>query len=858
MADQESADNTSAEKPKKNKRDDVKFWQRWVPAAKRAAHRHWEDSRDAWREFDGGTDRLNSPNSSRNWERLGSDDWEGERYPAYWQCVQTAKSAYWSRVPETFVRRLFGYQDQVMQEGCYIVEKLGEYGKEQGEYDTAMNDATYELLNADKATTQVCYEYAETQGQQQTPVTPGANPDEYVDPATGQPVMEEILQDPVSGGYFYNKVVEEISRQKIYAKSVPYDHIIHTPTARNFEDIEDIGLYFCFTKPEAIEYFGQEVVDKWPEFIWKHTRNINNDEDTERDRNSKEEEKLVEKIVEGWTLWSMPVEKVYWYCPNLSTDFLFVQKDPMHFKGFFPVQKFVIGTKPNKHMYPTPVYVRIRPTLQMLHIMYGRVFNLLDAARRRCLVNASPEVVAAMNDLGEAEFISVQNWEQLVGPNGALKDLLWDVPVQELVNCIGELNNQDDKFKNNVFEWYGLPDILRGQTDPVETATAIEEKVSAAHDRFKSLKRDLADLGRDTLRMIIDAYLYLYDDEKIKEICGFKYRTPEQQASFLQALPALRNDTEQAIRLDIETDTTSFFGEQIRSQQRNAAIKTVIEGLAQIEPMIEKNPNAAATGYHIMAESLDGIGGGRQFIDEAKRLIGDLAKQASTPKTPPPDYEAMKIQIMQQDSQTKAQEAQTRAQEVQLRAQQFQLESQIKMQEASARIQKEQIESQASVNREMIIAQATNQKVAVEDKKVEYDFQLGAKDLEIKAQQIMGEQQIDQMKAELETFKSQMEAQINEKQLQLDSAVELARMKEALMEEARLKRQEDIDALHLLHETRKTELSTMPAQSAASSSQSPPVINVHIGGKKKIKLRKTADGVEGESVHVAEDSSTNE
>ena len=40
---------------KKDKRDNVRFWQRWIAAAKQASKRHMNDSRRAWREYDGDT-----------------------------------------------------------------------------------------------------------------------------------------------------------------------------------------------------------------------------------------------------------------------------------------------------------------------------------------------------------------------------------------------------------------------------------------------------------------------------------------------------------------------------------------------------------------------------------------------------------------------------------------------------------------------------------------------------------------------------------------------------------------------------------------------------------------------------------
>lgn len=634
-----------------DKRDTPKFWQRWTTLAKRGASLHWKDSARAWREDNAvGNNANRNGDGNRQWDGTGGDQWQGARYPIWWSSNQIMRSAFWSRTPETYARRVFGIDDPIALTQAEILDRLGRYGIDTGEYDCAMKDCVADWLNADKTTTQVCASYKPVKTKNTRQAVPGATPDEYLDAETQQPVLDEIKMDPATQQYFYEQTLDEIEAEKIYAKSVPYNHILHTPSAKNSYEITDMGYYFCFTKEQAIDQFGEATVKDWPDAVWKHARTMDREEET-RERNSTEES--IDQIIEGWECWSKITKKVYWFCPASPTDFLKPPTlDPLHLKGFFPSPKFAIGSKPNDSLYPTPPFVRMWPTIDILHVMYGRVFNMIDAARRRAIVNGDDDFVAALNDLGDSEFIAAQNLTGLI-ENPGLENLIKYIDVTELVNCIGELNQQDEKFKANYDEWRGIPEILRGQSDPIETAAAVEQKVSSAHDRFKTDKAMFAELARETLEIMIDMYLYLYSDEKIMAVVGFKYMDPKHQQNFAEALHGLRNDEERTIRIEIETDTTSYLGEQIRIQQRNAAITTVIEGLAKVQPLLQESPEGGALALKVMQSSLEGSGAGRQFVDDITGYIDSYIEKLKQPPPPPgPDYEAMKIQIAQTNADT--------------------------------------------------------------------------------------------------------------------------------------------------------------------------------------------------------------
>jgi hypothetical protein len=684
------AEASPTDKAPKNKRDNIMFWRKWIPAAKEAARRHWNDSRRAWQEYDGDSD---GGFGGQTRKRVYEDGAIGtaERYPIYWSRVQTVESAYYSRKPETFAKRQFGISDEIAGTMELIVDHIGEYALRTSGIDASTKASVTDYINADKVCQQICYGYSERKAKQPRQAIPDpANPEQYLDAETGQPVTEEILFEETAG-YMYDAEVDEIAEQYVEVKPVIYDQVIHTPTAKMPDEILDMGYYFCLTRSEAIDKWGEKKVKSWPDSVWHKTREY--DKERRDEENRDELAQGPDKFIEGWECWSSVTKKVYWVCPDYTEGFLDEKPDPYGLKCFFPSTRFVIGTKPAKTLYPTPPFVRLYPTLNMLHIMYGRVFNLIDGVRRRALVDGQSEIVELLENLGDVEFVAVQSLAGLV-EKGGLDNLVWYLPVQELVSAIAELNQQDEKFKENIDEWFGTPAILQGTSDPVETATAQEIKVSAAHDRFKNKKNAIAEMVRETLEMMIDLYLNpeIFDDQKIMQITGFKYMSPEDQARFPEALAALRNDTERTIRIEIDTDTTSYVGEQVRMQQRTAVVQTLTKGLNEVAQMIQTSESMGILAMQIILESLDGLPGGIQFIDNTKRAMQEeLDKMKEPPPPPPPDPNAIKAEasmVTAQANLMKAQTDQMRAQIEQMTAEVKQLkdafDSQLKQQSQEA------------------------------------------------------------------------------------------------------------------------------------------------------------------------------
>lgn len=766
----------------KDKRETSAFWRKWIDLAKKAAKKHHQDSRRGWAEYDGNDEGISSA-FLQPLEKIK------DTYPIYWASVKTLEPAFYSRTPKLVSKRKFGIKDPVAMTACTIAERLGQALIESSNFDSVMMAAVGDYIHADKATNQIKYEA--TLEPQRVEVFPTDETLEVFFDVQGQPVDGEVFQDPQTGGYFvYGGEGVNEDTQKISLVPCSFDEVLHTPDANTEDEIHEKAFHFYMVRSDAEARFKDINPD---EIKWKKSKDS---DDSDRDHASDLHIESTDEYLEGYECWCKKSKKVYWYSDQYH-DLLDVKDDPYELVGFFPSPDFIIGSKPSKTLFPTPVYVRLYPQIRELHKIAERIPTLIDSIRRRAVVDGDEELVLALNSLDTAEYISSKGLTSIL-EKGGIQNMVWYIPVQELVQSITEMNALTEKFKQEFFEWFGVPDIMRGQAEPMNAAATNEMMMGAAHDRFRYMKKQVQMLARDSIELMVDLALKVYSDQKIAEIVGYQYMNQFEQQRFPQAVQMLRNDKARVIRLDIETDSTTMTNETAELQKMQTISALVSEGIGKVSEIIQIDPALAIVPLNIMLMSLENIAPGRAVMDDIRQQINDMieeAKQAkANPPPPPPDIEQLKLQMQGQELQLKAQDNQLKAQieGAKLQREDFKNQLALQKQNADERVQ-------------MIQLQQEGYKIQQEQMRV---------NLEQVVQQFM--MQLENMRVQLEFFKARGAA--NERQL----------------EELRLARQVDNEGRIGLIEALKPPPAPEPKEPpppAVINLQAPPV-NVNVDARR--------------------------
>ncbi len=636
-------------------RKTIAWWHRFIKNAKKRASTTWAKSDEAWAEYDNGDPiiaEVNNITQNQAFYRC---------YPIYWSSCKTLEPALFSRTPDVTTERVFGVSDDVALTAELIVDRLGDYAKRISSFSSTIEKAVQDYIHADKTTTQVVYR-ANVVSSGEVENIP------LIEVSQGQYQTEqgEIWSEEVKtndGVTFYGeRSIEDVENQEVQLCPVVYDEIIHTPEAKTNEEIKEMGYFFCFSEDEARTMFTEEQLAG---VTWlkskEEAQRLNNKDQNQYTNNAirggDNYEGTPGNYMSGWECWCKETKKIYTVCEQKTDDFLAVRDDTYGLRGFFPSPPFQLGSKPKKSLYSTPRYWQVRATARELHSMYAKVMDLIDAVRRRALVDGSnPDLVSALNSLDQSQFIAVTNLAAIL-EKGGLQNLVQYLPVAELVQAITELIQLDQTFRTNFNEWFGIPDVLRGNADPLETLGSQQIQTQAAHDRFKLDKQRMQTLCRDSLEMMIDLMLKVYKPEKIARIIGYQYLDAERQQTFIPALELLQNDEERIIRIDIETDSTSFIDQNIKREKMKNVATTVLESLKTISDIVRENPQAQQMSiavYKVLLGVLDGSDVGKKYLDSVKSAVNEMIQATQNPPPqppPPPDYEGMKIDLQMQKQQ---------------------------------------------------------------------------------------------------------------------------------------------------------------------------------------------------------------
>lgn len=740
----------------------AKYWISQIEAAKEATKDSCSDTADAWQEYLGGKKYQDSKGDTKR---------EEVRYPIYWSSVRTIQPMLYSKTPIPVAEKVFDtLEDNVARVSSLCLERLAKFLMRTCPFDRAMYATRDTFIHGGKTTVRVCFDSKISQEKIRTDYTQVQS----LDPTTGQPMMQfvgpdgmpaqpglELIQD---GESFYTETIQDkLENVKTELIPVHYEDVLHTPNARHWEEMDWIAYRSMLTKDEVTDKFGEEYSGLIP---YKEVK---------KERENEDSKTVPNEYACCWEIWDKKKKRCFWYFEGYKDQLLkpqnYQEDDPYELIGFFPCVPFMLGTIGPDDMYAVPDYIQLRPIINQLHAMAKRLKTLIRSSRRRGIFDGAVEELKRLEDeTDEGEFISVSNFKELVGDAG-LEGIVKYFPVEKLVEATQQMAQIIALYEEKFNEIYGIPDILRGVSDPRETAAAQQQKGRYLSLRASSIQREFQRVVRDAIELMCDLALKKFPEQKLAQIMGANHMPQEEQMIFPQVLQLLKNDNERQIRIEIETDSTITMNQNEEIEQRNYLARTVFEGLAAVAQVSQQNPAFSLAAMQLMLYVTRGLQQGKQIEEELNKAIG----QALQPKPPAPDPEMMKNQAAMQLAQMKAQ--------ADMQSVQAKLQADIMLEDRKAThtMQIEQLDAKHQIELKQVEAQLALIKGQLEQAKAQAKMQSEMTNTQIQAQQ------------DYELKAQELEAKLVMEQQKVESQLAMMREKmiaELAMKDAELKKQD--------------------------------------------------------------------
>lgn len=602
---------------------------------------------------------------------IGGDD-SSTRYNILWSNTQTLEPALYARNPKPDIQRRFKDADPVGRVVSDILERSAAYFCDTDKFGAGMRKCVQDYLLPGRGTTW----------------------NRYVPHMVPAP---EITDDVTEG----DSAQESDSPQKETPEVIDYEEV-----CTDYVHPEDFGHNICRVW-EEIYCVWRKVYLSRDELIKRFGEQKGNLPPLDYTPTSLNDTKLDSGIGKAtiYELWDKTREVAVWFHKTVP-EALDLREDPLRLDGFFPCPRPILANLTNDSLIPTPFYVEYQDQARELDNLTTRIGSLTKSIKVAGAYDASVQALGRILSEGvDNTMIPVESWAMFT-EKGGIQGAMSFLPIKEIAEALIQLYAAREQVKKDLHEISGIPDIVRGDSNPNETLGAQEIKTSFATNRISDQQREIQRFARENIRIMVNIICEHFQIDTIKQISGVRLFTAEEkqqikkyQQTAAQQPPGagqpltppppalsglspdqietmmndptweevealIRNKALRCFRIDIETDSTIKADQEADKAARVEFLKAAGGFLQQANEVGASNPIMVPLLGHMLQFGIRGFPVGKELEGEFNTTLQKLEKQAANPQ-PKPDPAMAKVQVYAQASQAKLQ-AETQLQQVKM------------------------------------------------------------------------------------------------------------------------------------------------------------------------------------------------
>lgn len=437
-------------------------------------------------------------------------------------------------------------------------------------------------------------------------------------------------------------------------------------------------------KEEATRLFGDR---KAKELVFTEA----DDEDKEDEkRTDAERNKGSRKTCLVYQIWDKDDKKLRYISPQYHEGYLKEDDDSLQLTGFFNCPRPIQFVEKND-LLPVALYCLYENQAKELNQLTLRINRIVRAIKARGIYDSElGEDIKKLFEADDNEMVPADKSSSLAAEKG-LQNAIWFAPIDVLMSVLEKLYQAREQCKRVIYEIMGIADIIRGVSQASETLGAQQIKESWGKLRINKLQKEVQRYARDLLRMMLELAATKFSEETWAKMTGLPFVTTQQrnqleqlskvvqgqaaqmaaagqqptqqqmqQVQQLQAemakpvwgqvLAMLRDDTQRAYRIDIETNST-VEPEAAEDQKQIADLMTAIgQYLNGVGPMVAKG----IMPFGVAQSMLLAITRRFRFGSEIEEFIQQM--QPPKPEDDGKAAEAAKLQAEQKKSQDELQQ----------------------------------------------------------------------------------------------------------------------------------------------------------------------------------------------------------
>jgi hypothetical protein len=649
---------------------------------------------------------------------------ESARFNILWANVQTLVPATFSRLPQPDVSRRFRDSDPVGRVASLLLERALEFEvRHYPDYREAMKNSVMDRFLGGRGVSWVRYE----------PVTSVQEPISPDDEAGDDPAVVE--------GAGADQISEDGPLEQIDDETAPVDYVhwrdFGHSVARTWEEVSCVWRKVYLPYADLCERFGEETARRIPLDASNPAEGYGESKMPSNDVGMGKQACIYE-------IWDKTTQKAVWISKNVGV-LLDEKPDPLGLEGFWPCAKPLYGTITSDTLVPVPDFIQYQDQANELDTISDRIDGLIKALKVRGVYNAEfKELQRLFTETGNNDLVPVKSFASFA-EKGGLKGAMDLVDLGPIAQALQIAFEARENVVQQIYALTGIADIMRGETDAAETATAQGIKARFGAVRLRTTQEDVAIYATELLRLKAQVICGKFSDQTILQMASAEQLQPSDQQLIPQALQMLRNNVMRSFRIEVDADSLVQIDEDAQKKDRVEFLTTVSGFLQSAIPAATQNPELAPVLVEMLKFGVSAFKAGKTLegmLDNAmEALQKQIQAQEGQPKPPP-----IEIQKVQAESQARIQEKQAGAQmDMQMEQHRTQLESAKLQQEGQIEMLKAHLEQQTAEAEQRYQAQQAAQETAMEMQRDELERQ--------------SQERLAQMQAMLEADKAERDRQ---------------------------------------------------------------------------------------------------
>lgn len=554
------------------RRDELDFWVKELEAAKKW-HREWRDK--AEKVFKRYTDAV--------------------PYNILYSNIETLEGALLQDIPKPAVTRRYKSSEPLARQGADVLERALEYQQSEYNFAGSISYAVRDYLLPGVGQIRVRYD------AQIGDVTERHAPEPVidVDESGMESTRYELDGNPVEPQWdgdapYVELTTEQVTDQVLRCENVPWERFLWQP-AKNWAEVE-----WC-----AIEHhMAPDDLRKNFPYKWSRIQLTVKEDGTEHGGTEKA---LI------WEIFDKTTRRIIFISPGYKDGVLKIQEDELEIEGFFPFPEPLFATLTSRKLCPIPDYLFYQDQAEELNTLTERLRKVIDALKVRGVYDASFASLQNVLQSRDNDMVPISDFAHIFQGKGDLSSVLMFMPLEELQRVAIGLYEARDRTKQVIYEITGISDIVRGDSNAQETATAQRIKGQFASLRLRRRQQAIQRFIGDVYKIKAEIIANHFSAEKLTQMTGI----PVDEGMEMW----LRDDALRNYKVAVDTDSMVMADEEQEKQTRMEFMSNFVGLYSNLAGMVAQGlmqPDLARESLMFMAR---GFRGARQFEETLEQAF---------------------------------------------------------------------------------------------------------------------------------------------------------------------------------------------------------------------------------------------